>query len=376
MSESGFFRQPDRARGDNGSMTDEERLARLVLHYGKVRDRARFARDCRSGGVTAGAVLAEPSMGALYGVEVTARALERAHEDWRLARFLGIAVLAHGDPTWFLHQVTGFRPPGILFALGRPEDDLLQAGGTTPDGAVNGRRKIICIVGSRAASRWAVDLTRSCAAALAGEGAVIVSGGALGVDAAAHEGALEAAGRTWVFLGSGLLAPYPARNRGLFERVAASGNCLFSANHLYGTPDRAFFVQRNAFMAACADVTVVMEASSVSGALHTARFALRQGKAVLAHPGSAGCNRILLEGARPFRDLPELVSALEKPARAGEGARDEKERSLQNGLFPEEIAAKTGNTLTEVFQQLQIGELNGEVVRLPGGRYLFLRYVE
>ena len=67
---------------------------------------------------------------------------------------------------------------------------------------------------------------------------------------------------------------------------------------------------------------------------------------------------------------------LEKGSSGGEGAEEEHEKALQNGLFPEEIAERTGNTLTEVFEKLQIGELNGEVVRLPGGRYLFLRYVE
>ena len=368
-------------------MTDEERLAQLVLYYGLMRDRMGFARDCLSGAVTARGVLADPILGAHYGVKVTPEAEKRAYDDWCTARERGISVLTPGDAAWFLPPAPGFRPPGVLFAQGRMEDlqpsvaDSKQVrrrgfDGQPPVAPEKVRRNIYCIVGSRAASRWAMELTRTCAAGLAAEGAVIVSGGALGVDAAAHEGALEATGHTWVFLGSGLLAPYPTRNRGLFERVVAAGGCLFSANHLYGKPDKAFFVQRNAFMAASAEATVVMEASSVSGSLHTARFALRGKKTVLAHPGSAGCNRILLEGARPFRDLQELVQGLEKSAGAGVESIDELENSLQNGLFPEEIAERTGNTLTEVFQQLQIGELNGEVVRLPGGRYLFLRYVE
>jgi len=363
-------------------MTDDERLARLTLHYGKIKDRARFLRDCLAREMTALRVLTEPQVALRYGVLVTPGARRRAQDDWNTARSLGIAVLTPEDDDWMLPAAAVPHPPGILFALGqlghhlplRLDDGLQPAGGPPPEAPAEGRR--ITLVGSRAASRWATDLARTCAAGLAAEGAVIVSGGALGVDAAAHEGALEAAGRTWVFLGSGLLCPYPARNRGLFERVVAAGGCLFSANHLYGTPDKGFFVQRNAFMAACSDATVVVEASAVSGALHTARFARRGRKPVLAVPGSAGCNRLLLEGAQPFRDLPELVLRLEKGSSGGEGAEEEHEKALQNGLFPEEIAERTGNTLTEVFEKLQIGELNGEVVRLPGGRYLFLRYVE
>jgi DNA processing protein len=359
----GFFRQPGRARGDNEGMTDEERFASLLLHYGNLKDRRGFARDCLSGVTSARVVLEDPVLRAHYGVVVSPAARERAEHDWRSARTLGLRLLTPGDPGWFLPPPgAGFSPPGVLFARGRLDDVLPP--------------KLVCIVGSRAASRWATDLARDCASSLAADGWVIVSGGALGVDGAAHEGALEASGRTWVFLGSGVLAPYPARHAGLFDRVAASDGCLFSANHLYGKPDKAFFVQRNAFMAACACAVVVVEASSVSGSLHTARFALRWRKPVLAQPGSAGCNRILLEGAVPFRDPQELVEGLARGGGHGSGTLGENKNPLSGALFPEEIAARTGNTLTEVFQQLQIGELNGEVLRLPGGRYLNLRYPE
>jgi DNA processing protein len=371
---NGFFRQPALVRADNGSMTDQERFARLLLHYGNMKDRRGFARDCLSGVITACRVLDDPVLCAHYGIAVSSVARERAHNDWRTARSLGLKVLTPADAAWFLppipgvhpipgvQPIPGFRPPGVLFVRGRLDEVLPP--------------KILCIVGSRAASRWATDLARECASSLAAAGWVIVSGGALGVDGAAHEGALEASGCTWVFLGSGLLAPYPARHAGLFARVVSGDGCLFSANHLYGKPDKAFFVQRNAYMAACASAVVVVEASSVSGSLHTARFALRWKKAVLAQPGSAGCNRILLEGARPFRDLDELVDGLARGGADGGGTLDENKIPMQGGLFPEEIAARTGNTLTEVFQQLQIGELNGEVLRLPGGRYLNLRYPE
>jgi DNA processing protein len=346
-------------------MTDEERLARLVLHHGKMGERARFARDLAAGRVSAREVLGTARLREGYRVAVSEAAARRAHGDWELARRLGVHILTQQDRGWPLGTEEGLRAPGILYALG----DLADPARTM-------RR--ICLVGSRAATRWAVELTRACAVRVverfrgASDAACVVSGGALGVDAAAHEGALAAGGVTWVFLGSGLLAPYPARNRGLFERVRGAGGCLFSANHLYGTPDKGYFVQRNAFMAACAQAVVVTEASTISGSLHTARFARAAGRPVWACPGSAGCNRLLLEGARPFDDPEKLVADIIQSGDAPTHQLMEPKIAMSGGHFPEEIAAMTGNTLTEVFRKLQIGELNGEVVRIPGGRYLNL----
>ena len=370
MSGAAFFRQPAPRGGDNGRMTDQELLARLILHYGRAGARGRLNLDLDSGFVTAGEVLASPALRERYRVMAGEEIRHRASGDLELAARVGVRILTPADPGWPLQAGGPLRGTGVLFARG-----VAPAPGSPADR--------VRIVGSRAASRWAVELASSCAAALAvdegragGAGARIVSGGALGVDAAAHEGALRGGGITWVFLGSGVLAPYPAGNRGLFERVIAAGGCLFSANHLYGKPDQGYFVQRNAFMAACAGATVVVEASSISGALHTARFSLEAGRPVWAHAGSTGCNRLLLEGARPFREPDGLVAEIAKNAKGDVPSAGKTENPLHGGLFPEEIAARTQNTLTEVFQRLQIGELNGEVVRLPGGRYLNLRNPE
>lgn len=351
-------------------MTEAERLARLVLHHGKMGARARFGRDLAARQVSAEEVLTDPGLRERYRVAVSEAVVRRAHEDWELALRHGVRVLTPEDPEWPLTEAAGLRTTGILYALGALAVWAPAQGN-------------VCLVGSRAATRWAVDLTRSCASSLAKPGregspgaARIVSGGALGVDAAAHEGALAAGGITWVFLGSGVLAPYPARNRGLFERALAAGGCLFSANHLYGTPDKGYFVQRNAFMAACAGAVVVTEASSISGSLHTARFARVAKRPVWACPGSAGCNRLLLEGARPFDDPDSLVAEIIKYGTEPTPTRSDPKKPMSVGHFPEEIAAMTGNTLTEVFRKLQIGELNGVVVRMPGGRYLNLENSE
>src|SRR5262249_26427301 len=129
-------------------------------------------------------------------------------------------------------------------------------------------RPIVAIVGSRGASGRGLVLARGLAAALAERGAVIVSGGAIGIDAAAHEGA---GGRTVAVLATGLDRPYPARHAGLFAAIVAAGGALASP-FPDGTDVRRWqFLRRNEVIAEMAEATIVVEARARSGALHTAR---------------------------------------------------------------------------------------------------------
>jgi DNA processing protein len=124
-----------------------------------------------------------------------------------------------------------------------------------------------------------------------------VSGGALGIDGAAHRGALAGGGTTTVVLGSGLDILYPARHAPLFRRVLERGGALAGLHPDGMQPRRSTFVQRNPLISALADVVIVVEADVRSGSLSTAAAGTRQGRLIAAWPGSRGCDRLLARGA-------------------------------------------------------------------------------
>jgi DNA processing protein len=155
---------------------------------------------------------------------------------------------------------------------------------------------------------------------LAGAGVHIVSGGALGIDGAAHRGALAAAGTTTVVLGSGVDVAYPERHAAMFEQVIASGGALVSQLPLGTAPGPTTFVQRNPLIAALADVVLVIEADVRSGSLSTARAAKQLGRIVGAWPGSRGCDRLLGSGAALIESEADAVAALAGTPRFPEAA--------------------------------------------------------
>lgn len=186
----------------------------------------------------------------------------------------------------------------------------------------------IAIVGARGASALGMHAAYSLAAELAGDGHRVISGGALGIDAAAHRGALSAGGYTLAVMACGLDDYYPRRNAKLFQKILVGGGAMVSPFALGQRPIRSHFVRRNAVIAALADVVVVVEAAMHSGSLHTARFALRYGRPLAAYAKSPGCESLLAGGvpkvecARDVFDLlagksrvvtPTLVPAKDSP---------------------------------------------------------------
>ncbi|HZD37559.1 MAG TPA: DNA-processing protein DprA, partial [Actinomycetes bacterium] len=205
--------------------------------------------------------------------------------------------------------------PGWPFALAAPDPPcawLFVAGQDPPRAAVS-----VAVVGGRRASTLRRATARSLAKGLAAAGLCVVSGGAVGVDAAAHTGALDADGRTVVVLGCGLDVPYPRRNIALFGQVRAAGGTLL-AEHPPGTrPLGANFPPRNRLLAALSSAVVVVEAASGSGSLSTARAAGSRGAGrVLAVPGApwdagaAGCNDLIRDGATLVRGLDDVLEAV------------------------------------------------------------------
>ncbi len=231
---------------------------------------------------------------------------------------------------------------------------------------------IVAVVGSRAASARGVERAGALAADLAARGAVVVSGGAVGIDAAAHAGA---GGRTVAVLASGLDRPYPSRNAALFADIVAAGGALASP-FPEGTPVRRWqFLRRNEVIAALADAVVVVEARARSGALHTARAATRISKVVGACPGSPGTDALLGAGAAWIETGDDVLAALagtprRLERRAPEGG-DEAVAwgALEGPADADTVAARAGISVLRAARALAALELDGLATALPGGRW-------
>jgi DNA processing protein len=178
-------------------------------------------------------------------------------------------------------------------------------------------RPAAAIVGTRDHTPYGASATRLLASGVA-RAAVVISGMARGLDAIAHEAALEAGGATVGVLGNGFGVIYPAANRALYERVAGEG-CLVSELPPGERPRVSTFPRRNRIIAGLAGVTVVVEAAVNSGALITADCALEQGRSVLAVPGpitsptSEGCNKLIQQGAKPALCVADVLEELNLP---------------------------------------------------------------
>lgn len=185
-------------------------------------------------------------------------------------------------------------------------------------GEIESEAPRVAIVGTRRATSYGKDIAFKIAETLAEEGVVIVSGLALGIDSAAHEGALKAGGKTWAVLGSGIENIWPRTNLKLAGRILESGGALISE---YPPETRAQFFtfpQRNRIVAGLSKLVIVVEAPEKSGALITARLALEAGREVAVVPGDItrtnflGANRLLREGAHPIAEPKDALYLIGK----------------------------------------------------------------
>jgi DNA processing protein len=235
------------------------------------------------------------------------------------------------------------------------------------------KQPALSIVGARAASRAGCRLAGELAAAAVGRGHAVVSGGALGIDAACHRGALEAGGLTYAVLGCGADIIYPDRHAALFAEIAATGGLL--SEYPPGTPPRAGnFPVRNRIVAALAGSVLVVEAKLASGALVTARLAGQLGRELLAVPGSAGTDGLIAAGqARPIRDAADLLRIL-----AGEAPATRTAPASFAALLAElsgrdagaaDLSRRLLLSLSATLALIAEAELGGWVVRRPGGLF-------
>lgn len=242
----------------------------------------------------------------------------------------------------------------------------------------------LAMVGSRRASRPGLDTAQSFARSLAGGGFVITSGLALGIDGAAHQGALDAAGKTIAVLGTGLQRLYPAKHKQLAAAIVAQGGALVSELPLDCPPQAGNFPRRNRIISGLSLGVLVVEASPSSGSLITARLAAEQGREVYAipgsihHPGARGCHQLIREGAMLVECIDDILQALR-----GWQAQPLSAASLHScapshpllGLLhaaphsTEALVASSGLALAEVLAALTELELDGQVA-CENGRWV------
>lgn len=336
------------------------------------------------------AILAEPGLYAAQLQEKGLALLRHALADEE--RLLGglakkkMALVLREDAQYppLLRQIA--HPPHLLYVYG--ETDLTD-------------RFPVAVVGTRRASAYGLTHTREIAAELAQTGVCVVSGLALGIDAAAHTGALDGGGRTVAVLGSALDKPYPQENEPLMRRILESGGSVVSEYAPGTPPSRYSFLQRNRIIAGMCLGTLVTEGPRRSGALNTATRTLENGREVFALPGNVDSpgaqlpNMLISEGARLVTGAADILSALviepkdapkaaqaavapmEAPAEKKPhipGGLDETQRAICAALLAGEadfdaLCAVSGLESDELGALLIEMEMDGLVTPLAGTRY-------
>ena len=367
-------------------MLESEAMAILVgagVSYGRREAALRAAGSAL-------AILAEPGLYAAQLQEKGLALLRHALADE--ARLLGglakkkMALVLREDAQYppLLRQIA--HPPHLLYVYG--ETDLTD-------------RFPVAVVGTRRASAYGLTHTREIAAELAQTGVCVVSGLALGIDAAAHTGALDGGGRTVAVLGSALDKPYPQENDPLMRRILESGGSVVSEYAPGTPPSRYSFLQRNRIIAGMCLGTLVTEGPRRSGALNTATRTLENGREVFALPGNVDSpgaqlpNMLISEGARLVTGAADILSALviepkdepkaaqaavapmEAPAERKPhipGGLDETQRAICAALLAGEadfdaLCAVSGLESDELGALLIEMEMDGLVTPLAGTRY-------
>jgi DNA processing protein len=320
-------------------------------------------------------LLEVPGIGGKLSATITAAAdCSAAQQEWASCERLGVQLVFRGEEAYPepLRHISD--PPSLLYCRGTllPADALAVA-----------------IVGSRQCSRYGKQIAARLAGELGAAGVTVVSGLARGIDAAAHQGALQAGGRTIAVCATGLSEVYPPEHLELAGRISEQG-ALVSESPLHRPPLKALFPQRNRIIAGMSQAVVLIEAGRTSGALHTARHAQEQGREVLAVPGqidspySLGCLDLLRDGATLVRcvdDILEALGPLTKPVQKDavtvvhaprELLLNEQELSVLNLLSMEpitidELLANAPLPAARVLSTLTVLEMKRLVQRLPGG---------
>jgi len=319
--------------------------------------------------------------------------LLRSTLDWLAADPQQRRMLTLGDPAYPRCLLELEDPPLILYGMGLASSWEVLADERT--GLDRAQAAGIAIVGSRNPTPQGASNAHDFALALAQAGLTVVSGMALGVDAAAHAGALQAAASgtetgatiaTIAVVGTGLDRVYPKQHRALAHQIA-QGGVILSEYHLGTPPLAANFPQRNRLIAGLSRGTLVVEAALQSGSLITARLALEQGRDVFAIPGSIhstqskGCHALIKQGAKLVESAQDILEELQFATRAplvSAGTEPETVSPALTALLQalgfdpiglDGLQARSGLPTPLLQAQLMELELLGLVARLPGGTF-------
>lgn len=260
--------------------------------------------------------------------------------------------------------------PGQLYWLGAPPPELLN-------------RPKIAVVGSRKYSTYGRQVTQDFTAKLAQAGVLIISGLALGIDSIAHKATLDAGGLTVAVLPTSLDNTYPRSHRQLAEDILKRGGALVSEYRQGVEAFPANFIARNRIISGLADGLLITEAAAASGTMHTARFALEQGKSVMAVPGninnrtSEGCNNLIKAGATPVTSTEDIFFTLKiKPKtelkRIFRGSEQEQlifNLIVEGRAAQEELETHSGLEASQLSTALTMLEINGYIKPLGGGQW-------
>lgn len=267
-----------------------------------------------------------------------------------------------------LRQIS--EPPSKLYFLGCPPQEWMP-------------RPKIAIVGSRKVSAYGRTVTEKLAAEVAAAGVVVISGLAYGVDAIAHQSALNVKGCTVAVMAGGLDRVYPAAHYNLAQQIVARGGCLITEYPVGALVYRTNFIARNRLVSGLADGLLITEAANRSGTLSTARFALEQGKTVMAVPGninsptSVGCNNLIKSGALPITSSGDILFALnvapqQKTAKVLRGTPEEETifELISKGITSQEDIAQLSNLeASAVNLSLTSLEIEGYIRPQGNGRW-------
>lgn len=297
--------------------------------------------------------------------------------DAELARIrdFGARVITGASPEYprMLREIS--NPPIVLYVWG----ELIERD-----------QKAIGVVGSRQTTHYGLESAKKLSYQLAYSGLTVISGLARGIDTAAHQGALAAQGRTVAVIGSGLMDLYPPENKGLAEKIAASG-AVVSEFPMTFPPSQQTFPYRNRIVAGWGSGVLVVEAGLKSGALITATQALEQGRLVYAVPGqidrptSAGSNRLIQQGAKLITSAADILDDLQilfrEPPKSSVPATPStlstEEHAILSSIDVAEtaldtIVTKSGLPMPKVASTLLALEMKRLVKQLPGQQFVKL----